>query len=1380
MDKKENHKKMDRVRFFKGLRVLAGVGGSRYSDNMNLTPDASSAKFRSHWNAMIWIELQAWHNDRSVFEQDEWLVANRQAVIGKSLEEVENFSFCGNVHHIKNGCPSDCHCFMKNSTQALPPEQLMNYSNALKQVCHVLDQVSFAESLYSSSVCLSIDHPKYKSESFSQKRDVLCTWFNTFIEMKSSFISMMEFLDLLQYNEWLETLLEIPDICEGLSLSVKPHSPFSGMEEITHISCCHISDAIATTMDTLLRKFNVKTILSILLKKHFTPLMRAFYLIIQTKINQKYNADRSKQQQGDFSNPSVDAQSVILLIKETLPNLQLNEISLQYTEPAVYERFNLPYLDPLYILMNDVMFAVMSRCLTARLEQVASCQQNCGSSTSILTTQQVVFECKEVIQCCLLSLEVHCLFLKPFNGENENQKANVVCFRNNLLKIFGTYLDFVKLWVVGQLTGLPHAPRGIMEILETEWKLAQKISVKIDIECFITCACKCTEICKDVFISTQNFLTSAAVAIIVTRSETPSSDEFSPNEFFQPTNHHLQHSNSYPTSPKAGFLWFHRQRSESRHLANRHSIIRDGDSSIEQAKNCFLPINYNKQDSLEMNNTESTRRYLYELSRAIRDLFDEARERTMKAVTFAKSLRKDLEPCIEFNYVSFDVKCKHGHSRVYCSKCGLLSKLKANRYILVEFKLSDDVTTSLSSSSSSFHPHHHWIFISQDLIDADQTDDVKMKLLHRFVSSCSTAQQNNPVETLGNSKKTSDAILFLRVLSHMEHQQTKKSRPANVAQRWTGEVLTITEDDLTSFNHDVIKLMNLHMKLEHDFTAVSKHGMNLGQKRSELLKLFGPYVTMVVAQSSIVIEIKESLKELHIAVLSLCDIVLQQVNEMSRHLQYEVNEEAGFTRDEEPQLFAEINQVVQKNFYFGFECMREAVRIFSGKLRHKMELLHLKYLKTWMDYVMEFIPRGKGKKPKWAACGLNSLVSLSMEVIKSLPDDEYNKLNELISKFLDHLIGTRNSHEVNQPPNPTFPNTQEVPMFRSFSSNSSKEENFDSNQSNNVDCYVTNNIQVSQLPLDQINITISEMEARRDDKRMEKGIIGRVIDTPNSMPVIQLGIRTVSFRWQRGTKIGEGTFGRVYTCVNMDNGKLLAMKEIPFQPNDEHKIKEILDEITNFEGITHQNLVKYYGVELHRDQMYIFMEYCDSGTLEEVSRIGLPEVMIQQYTSQIVAAVSVLHQKGIVHRDIKGGNIFLTSNGLLKIGDFGSAVRLLDRSQTLPGEIASHTGITAAYTAPEVINSNVEMGYGRAADVWSIGCVVIEMAAGKRPWHDHEPFQIMYKVGMGCKPIIPTSLSSDGKDFVERCIEISPTERWTTSDLQTHPFIKVAHLTSAS
>lgn len=289
-----------------------------------------------------------------------------------------------------------------------------------------------------------------------------------------------------------------------------------------------------------------------------------------------------------------------------------------------------------------------------------------------------------------------------------------------------------------------------------------------------------------------------------------------------------------------------------------------------------------------------------------------------------------------------------------------------------------------------------------------------------------------------------------------------------------------------------------------------------------------------------------------------------------------------------------------------------------------------------------------------------------------------------------------------------------------------------------------------------------------------RNIIGQVCDTPKSYDnVMHVGLRKVTFKWQRGNKIGEGQYGKVYTCISVDTGELMAMKEIRFQPNDHKTIKETADELKIFEGIKHPNLVRYFGVELHREEMYIFMEYCDEGTLEEVSRLGLQEHVIRLYSKQITVAINVLHEHGIVHRDIKGANIFLTSSGLIKLGHFGCSVKLKNNAQTMPGEVNSTLG-TAAYMAPEVITRAKGEGHGRAADIWSLGCVVIEMVTGKRPWHEYEHnFQIMYKVGMGHKPPIPERLSPEGKDFLCHCLESEPRMRWSASQLLDHSFVKV-------
>lgn len=126
------------------------------------------------------------------------------------------------------------------------------------------------------------------------------------------------------------------------------------------------------------------------------------------------------------------------------------------------------------------------------------------------------------------------------------------------------------------------------------------------------------------------------------------------------------------------------------------------------------------------------------------------------------------------------------------------------------------------------------------------------------------------------------------------------------------------------------------------------------------------------------------------------------------------------------------------------------------------------------------------------------------------------------------------------------------------------------------------------------------------------------------------------------------------------------------------------------------------------------MELCSEGTLEALCELsgGLHEGLTRRYTTQLLSAVELLHSKGVVHRDIKCANIFLTNEGnCLKLGDFGSAVKIKFHS-TMPGELQGYVG-TQAYMAPEVFTKTNTEGHGRAADIWSVGCTVIEMASGK-------------------------------------------------------------------
>ncbi|ALC45477.1 Mekk1 [Drosophila busckii] len=304
---------------------------------------------------------------------------------------------------------------------------------------------------------------------------------------------------------------------------------------------------------------------------------------------------------------------------------------------------------------------------------------------------------------------------------------------------------------------------------------------------------------------------------------------------------------------------------------------------------------------------------------------------------------------------------------------------------------------------------------------------------------------------------------------------------------------------------------------------------------------------------------------------------------------------------------------------------------------------------------------------------------------------------------------------------------------------------------------------------DAVNRLDLDLEERLRDRRL----IGQV-KALNSCDKVQIRARSVNFRWHRGIKIGQGRFGKVYTAVNNNTGELMAMKEIAIQPGETRALKNVAEELKILEGIKHKNLVRYYGIEVHREELLIFMELCSEGTLESLVELsgGLPEALVRRFTAQLLSGVGELHNHGIVHRDIKTANIFLVDgSNSLKLGDFGSAVKIQAHT-TVPGELQGYVG-TQAYMAPEMFTKTNSDGHGRAADIWSVGCVIVEMASGKRPWAQFDSnFQIMFKVGMGEKPQPPESLSQEGHEFIDYCLQHDPKKRLSAMELLEQNFCK--------
>ncbi|XP_056110967.1 mitogen-activated protein kinase kinase kinase 4 isoform X1 [Rhinichthys klamathensis goyatoka] len=1379
----------DRLKFFETLRLLLKLTSMSSKKKEKEQRGLENTAFMGQNNEVIWLELQAWHARRSVMEQDLYLYTARQA-IPEIINEILHFkvdysSLAGLESKVSveesNSCPGETNCsndpfsfstcsMSWGEIDAAAPlssalecrEHLQRQRVAFDQVKRVMSLLESVEALFPSLQTLQKDYEKYAARDFQGRVQALCLWLNITQDLNQKLRVMGTVLGLRDLSRIGWPIFEIPsprcsrgnEDDEDETESTATFTADNDGEERT------LSEATSDGEQSpcLTPKFS-----RLMSEEEFLPrdnetcyCPTAIYRPFVDKALKQMGLrklilrlhklmDRSLQRSRTALLSHMPAQELSavpgysLQHCDYLPELS-RHVSGQVEEEAGSGRvswkelmdMDLPSFRPAFLVLCRVLLNVIHECLKLRLEQRPA------GEPSLLSIKQLVRECKEVLKGGLLMKQYYQFMLRGVvtDPQGLQTNTNIDEFEEDLHKMLEVYFDYMRSWIQ-MLQQLPQASHSLKNLLEEEWNFTKVITPYIR------------------------------------------GGEAQSGKLF---------------CDIAGML-----------LKSTGDFL---DAGLQKSGNEFWEC---ADDSTA---SDEIRRSVIETSRSLKELFHEARERASKALGFAKMLRKDLEIAAEFSLTS--------------GVPSLLHALKAKNYVKVQIPGLEELQVFVPSDLIKQR------LVILQLLNAaagkdcsKEPDEIPEEEAYLLMSKHGVgdspadgawAEWDGPVLKLVPQMETVDTLRAMKVdnlllvVSQSAHLMTQRK----AFQLSMGEILTLSREQTSSQPLIVCALeqlkneaLQLCIKIN---TAIDRvEYMFMSEFEAEVEET--EKVTLQQYYREAMIQGYNFAFEYHKEVVRLMSgefrrRIGERYIAFARKWMNFVLTKCESGRGTRPRWATQgfdflqaieaafISALPEDDFLSLQALMNECIGHVIGKPHSPVSSMYfgprnsprpVKVPRCHSDppnpYL--FIPssHAEGFSSRSLPCDLRTqLCPPGPRPAPPLPSGEHGHATKSSGGVPNDIRGS----SVNE--NDRLSSVAAELHFKSLSRHSSPTEDReepsypkgDPSSTARRSWELRNFISQSkdtaarQSPMEAVWRSISTFDEKHYALMRQRNIIGQVCNTPKSYDnVMHVGLRKVTFKWQRGNKIGEGQYGKVYTCINVDTGELMAMKEIRFQPNDHKTIKETADELKIFEGIKHPNLVRYFGVELHREEMYIFMEYCDEGTLEEVSRLGLQEHVIRLYSKQITTAINVLHEHGIVHRDIKGANIFLTSSGLIKLGDFGCSVKLKNNAQTMPGEVNSTLG-TAAYMAPEVITRAKGEGHGRAADIWSLGCVLIEMVTGKRPWHEYEHnFQIMYKVGMGHKPPIPEKLSTEGKDFLAHCLESEPKRRWTASALLDHPFVKV-------
>jgi len=258
--------------------------------------------------------------------------------------------------------------------------------------------------------------------------------------------------------------------------------------------------------------------------------------------------------------------------------------------------------------------------------------------------------------------------------------------------------------------------------------------------------------------------------------------------------------------------------------------------------------------------------------------------------------------------------------------------------------------------------------------------------------------------------------------------------------------------------------------------------------------------------------------------------------------------------------------------------------------------------------------------------------------------------------------------------------------------------------------------------------------------------------------------------YKRIKLLGEGAFGKAFLAECVSDNTLCVIKQVDLSKMSDQEKKDTLREAKILESFNHPNIVKFKEVyKTKKGKLCIVMDYADGGDLagkikSQKGQSNFPENQILDWFTQICLALKHVHDRKIIHRDLKGQNIFLTKSDFVKLGDFGIA-RVLSTTR----ENAKTMVGTPYYLSPEIINGKA---YSFKSDIWSLGVVLYEMCALKPPFDAQSLTFLAMKIVKGQYSPVPTSFSRELKGLVSTLLQVDPLKRPNVNEILKFPIIQ--------